>query len=104
MSTTLRQVIVATAVALAAAGASAQPASSTTAQTSRKAEPTQIERDFEAAKATCQTQRSKTARLECLRRAEDSYNRATGMTMVPLSGGRGSASGTQQNGSARARS
>jgi hypothetical protein len=104
MNMTIRQLVVASTVALATAAVSAQ-STSTTTPTTRKAEPaTQAERDFESAKAACQTQRSRTARFECLRHAEDTYNRATGTTMAPLSGAGGSASGTQQNGSARARS
>jgi len=101
---TLRQLLVAATVALAAAGASAQSTSSPTAQPPRKDALTQADRDFEAAKAACQAERSRTARLECVQHAQDSYSRATGTSMTPFSGMGGSASGTQQNGSARARS
>ena len=63
---------------------------------------TQADRDFEAAKAACQTERSKTARSECLRRAEDTYNKATNATgTTPLSGAGGTGAGAQQG---RARS
>ena len=64
------------------------PASPETAQT-------QAERDYEAAKAACDAQRFRTAKIECLRNAEDDY-RATGTSPGGGKNGAGGPAGTGQ--------
>jgi hypothetical protein len=110
MNTHLRQFLVASTFAMAAVGASAQTTAPKAVETtpapaqSPNAPPatTQAQRDFEAAKAACQTERTRNALNECLRRADDAYSRATGVTGVPL-GGMGVSGGGGSN-SARQRS
>jgi len=95
MDTHLRQLLVASTFAVATVGVSAQ---TTPAPTTQSATPppatTQAERDFEAAKAACQTERTKNALQECLRRAEDNYNRAAGVSGGPAGGTAASGGGT----------
>ena len=109
MNTHLRQLLVASTLAVATVGVSAQTTAPKAVET-RPAPPqsatappatTQAQRDFEAAKAACQTETTKNALNECLRRAEDAYNKATGAPGAPVSGGTQSGSGTN---SARQRS
>jgi hypothetical protein len=102
MSKNLRQLLIASTLGVATFVAYAQP---TTPSATSKADQTQADRDYESAKAACQTQRSRTARLDCLRRAEDTYTRATGTLIgAPVSGAGGSGAGTQQGNSMKARS
>jgi len=111
MNTHLRQILVASTFAVASAGIFAQttapkavetkPAPTTQSPTSPPAT-TQAQRDFEAAKAACQKERTSNALNECLRRADDAYNKATGISGAPVGGANGqSGSGTN---SARQRS
>jgi len=104
MNTHLRQLLLASTFAATTVGVSAQtapattptPAPTTQAQTQTKPEPTtQAQRDYDAAKAACQTEHSRNARLECLRRADDAYNRGTGG--IPMVGNGVAASGTGSN-------
>lgn len=96
MNKTLRQFFVASAIGVASLGSHAQspsvmpltPASPETAQT-------QAERDYEAAKAACDAQRFRTAKIECLRNAEDDY-RATGTSPGGGKNGAGGPAGTGQ--------
>ena len=111
MNTHLRQLLVASTLAVAAVGVSAQTTAPKAVETtpapttqSPNAPPatTQAQRDFESAKAACQTERTKNALNECLRRAEDAFNKATGAPGAPVSGG-GAQSGSDTK-SARQRS
>jgi len=102
MTPAFRQLLFASTLGVAVGAFAAQPASPTPSPATTKTDQTQADRDFEAAKAACQTERSKTARSECLRRAEDTYNKATNATgTTPLSGAGGTGAGAQQG---RARS
>jgi hypothetical protein len=106
MNAHLRQLFVASTFAVATVGVSAQTTAPKAVQTTpapaqSAATPpatTQAQRDFEAAKAACQTERTKNALNECLRRAEDTYNKATGVPGAPLGGVGGSASGSPVGG------
>ena len=98
MNTHLRTLAVASGFALVSAGAFAQSTYTAPSTTARTESAAQVERDYEAAKAACQKERSKTSRTECLRRAEDTHNKATGMTGTALGGAGGSASGTASGG------
>ena len=100
MNAISRQLLFASALGIAALGANAQPPSSTTPpSTAAKADQTQADRDYETAKAACAKERSRTARGECLRRADDNYSRAAGKTGAPLSGAGGSGGGSHEMGS-----
>jgi len=114
MNTYLRQLLVASAFAVATVGVSAQSTQSTpttpamtpkdapTAQApTTQAPTTQAQRDYEAAKAACQTERSKKEQQECLRRADNAYDRATGVPGASVGGGSPSGGGAN---SARQRS
>ena len=111
MNTHLRQLLVASTFAVATVGVSAQSTPTTPAMTPKdapttqaptiQAPKTQAQRDFEAAKAVCQTERSKKEQQECLRRADNAYDRATGVPGAPVQGVSPSGSGA---GAARQRS
>jgi hypothetical protein len=113
MNPQLRQLLVVSTFAMATA-AGAQPTSTTsqsTATTPNSAATTpatapktesmiQAEKDFEAAKTACQAERSKTARVDCLKRAQDAFYRANAVPGAPLGGVGGSASGAASGGGA----
>jgi hypothetical protein len=106
MNTHLRQLLVASTFAIATAGVSAQSTQSapttpamtpkdapTTQAPTTQPPTTQAQRDYEAAKAACQAERSKKEQQECLRRADNAYDRATGVRGAPVQGASPSGSG-----------
>ena len=98
MNTHLRLLAVASSFAFMSAGAFAQSTNTGPSATPSTESAKQADRDYEGAKAACQKERSKTLRTECMRRAEDAHDKATGMTGTALGGMGGSASGTASGG------
>jgi len=90
-----RLLTVASAVAAGGLGVQAQPLPATpSTPTAPEMNQTQAERDYEAAKAACQAQRLRSATAECLRNAEDDYNRGLGGTPGGAGAGGGGGGGT----------
>jgi len=89
MNKTSRQLLLASALTAGSLGVGAQPLSVMPSTPTAPETQTQAQRDYEAAKAACQAQRSKSIKAECLRNAEDDYNHGTGGTASGIGAGGG---------------